>query len=653
MRVSFRQMVCVQWCVLLLASLLFVTPAFGALGSLALRATPEIVRADGHSTITVEAEVRDSGGHIVPDGTEVHFTTTAGRIDEAVPTAAGRARATFTSDAIAGIAQISAFAGGSSGTISIRMADDPEAVRQTHRVLSLSGKYVAYSESRGILEGIGEVRLVWRGQLITAQAAQADLLNNVIRAQGGVTVEAKHKKTSATGDRIAIDMTNDQATLVVGSSRQVLDFLSLTPLAGANANTAPNVIDWADLNDSQMLWVAERAVVVPGQKVQLRKTSAYLGGQRVLHLPYHEVSLTEGLSSQGQQYLGVGSNGLTVDLPYYLGMSPEASTSLRLRRGQASGFGWASYNPGWELDLERAYGLPGGTQGALSLDRLTSSDWGFHWNHTQHLAKGTQAYALLEYPAHKDLYTSLNLSRQGRMGSLALNLTGHKLQGRTFGRTLDLSAATAPRPIGGGVRLSLESRLYDSRDGDFVAFDGKQYAVPPSYSRELGVRLTPSIAKLGGGAVSSWLSLRQVWGSRDQSGLGLAGSLAFNHPIGRTGGFNLNYSYNRFPGTTFYGTAGRQNLSASLRFTPIKRLSLSAFGSLGLDSPTRTITAGGTYSLNSLWRLELQQTAYHFSTLQESDLQFGVSRAIGQRDLQVYWSRLRHRIMFQINGGSW
>src|SRR2546428_1896627 len=165
---------------LLLAALPLASPARGALGSLALRATPEIVRADGHSTTTVTAEVRDSGGGIVPDGTPVHFTTSAGQIDAVVPTVAGRARATFTSDAIAGVAQISAFAGASSATISVRMAEDPNALAPRSRVLSLHGKYVAYSESRGILEAIGDARLSWKGQSITAQEVQADLGNNVI-----------------------------------------------------------------------------------------------------------------------------------------------------------------------------------------------------------------------------------------------------------------------------------------------------------------------------------------------------------------------------------------------------------------------------------------------------------------------------------------
>jgi hypothetical protein len=334
-------------------------------------------------------------------------------------------------------------------------------------------------------------------------------------------------------------------------------------------------------------------------------------------------------------------------------MNADSSTSLRLRHGMRTGFGWYGTNPGWQLDLERRYGLPGGTEGTLSLGRVTSGDWGIHWNHAQRIARGTQAYALLEYPAHRDLYTSLNLSRQGRLGSLGFNVAANKLQTRTLGRTVDLNAQSAPRSLAGGaLKLTLESRFYDSRGGDYVAFNGQRYEVAPSYSRSIGLRLIPAMLKVGRGGLSSWVSLKQSWGSQNQTGLGMAGALAFNHPIGRGGGVALNYSYNRFPGNTFYGTAGRQNLSGSLRLSPTRRLYLAAFGSFGLDSPTRTISTSMAYSFGPLWRLQIQQTAYHFRTLQEQDMQLGLSRAIGNREVTVYWSRLRHRVMFEILGGG-
>ena len=105
--------------------------------------------------------------------------------------------------------------------------------------------------------------------------------------------------------------------------------------------------------------------------------------------------------------------------------------------------------------------------------------------------------------------------------------------------------------------------------------------------------------------------------------------------------------------------AGRLLLSLPCQFvldarwlSPTRRLFLGLSGSLGLDSPTKTMNANAAYSFGPLWRLELQQTAYSFPTLHESDLQFGLSRALGQRDLKLYWSTLRHRIMFEVAGGG-
>src|SRR5439155_5376324 len=138
-------------------------------------------------------------------------------------------------------------------------------------------------------------------QPITAQAIQADLTNGVIRAQGAVTAESRKSKSTVTGDRIAVDMNGDVATLIQGDTRQVIDFVSLTPLVGTKLS--PDPLEWADLNSSDVLWVAAEAIAVPGQKVQLRRAAAYLGGQRVLRIPYHDVSLTEGIPPPGQPSL--------------------------------------------------------------------------------------------------------------------------------------------------------------------------------------------------------------------------------------------------------------------------------------------------------------------------------------------------------------
>src|SRR4051812_3559879 len=78
-------------------------------GSIRLDARPSTLLADGHSTATITAAARDSGGNLVPDGTQVRFTTTAGSITEVVLTSSGSARATLTSSSLPGDAEVSAF----------------------------------------------------------------------------------------------------------------------------------------------------------------------------------------------------------------------------------------------------------------------------------------------------------------------------------------------------------------------------------------------------------------------------------------------------------------------------------------------------------------------------------------------------------------
>src|SRR5512145_3257951 len=76
--------------------------------SMWLRAQPQAIVADSNSSTTITAEVRDSSGHAVPDGTVVDFNTSLGIIERSARTAAGVARVRLTSVATTGTALVSA-----------------------------------------------------------------------------------------------------------------------------------------------------------------------------------------------------------------------------------------------------------------------------------------------------------------------------------------------------------------------------------------------------------------------------------------------------------------------------------------------------------------------------------------------------------------
>jgi hypothetical protein len=79
-----------------------------------LQANPTFVIANGGTSV-VTAVVVEPAGTFVPDGTEVTFLTSLGRVDQVGKTVNGLARVNFVSDARSGTATITALSGQASG----------------------------------------------------------------------------------------------------------------------------------------------------------------------------------------------------------------------------------------------------------------------------------------------------------------------------------------------------------------------------------------------------------------------------------------------------------------------------------------------------------------------------------------------------------
>ena len=80
-----------------------------------LQANPGFVIANGGISV-VTAVVTEPAGTFVPDGTEVFFFTTLGRIDQTGKTVRGIARVNFVSDSRSGRATVTAISGQAGGT---------------------------------------------------------------------------------------------------------------------------------------------------------------------------------------------------------------------------------------------------------------------------------------------------------------------------------------------------------------------------------------------------------------------------------------------------------------------------------------------------------------------------------------------------------
>jgi hypothetical protein len=721
-------------------------------GSIRVTLQPSQLLADGQSTATVVADVRDANGDRVPDGTPVRFTTTAGAIEAVVLTTSGIARAIFTAAAIPDTAQITVVAEDATATARLPMLSQLPDVKEGRTIVRVDGRYVAYDEQRRILEAVDDATLRYRGVTVTARRLQLDLNTDTLRADGDVRVEGRAPKGQKAEPAPETDETAPPIPLPGEERGTRTDGAAATPgtevAAGSDAATdaspAPSVDGEGDhegegesepepaperplppapspergggegspstvppspergggsggrgpltgdrlilhlrqvegvilsrdgeiafsgpelrerpapaktpgllqplpdLSESDMLWTAQGALVFLGSRIQLRGATPYWVGARLLPLGYQEIPL-DGSAMGTDRYVGVGSDGLVADLPYYLSMGAGGSTSLRLRHGDRSGFGYFAQNPGWQLDLERKYGAPGGVEGLFTVNRLTS-DWGLRWTHNQPLGATARMHAFFDYPAHRDLYGQLNLNKQWRFGSATLSLAGNKMEDRALGHAVNFGMESRPRALGAGFTLAMEGRVQDSRGGEYVRLNGRRFQVPGITQQELGVRLRPPLVRLGpSSSITSSFSLRQAWGH--QPGLGVVGAVNLMQKLGGSSSLSLNYNYNQTPGYSYLQASGKQNLSASLFFRPDDRFRLTAFGMMGLDNPMRSLTGNAAFLITPSWRLDLLHTHYGYHFYNSSDTQIGIARALGNRELFLYWSTERHQITIEV-----
>lgn len=720
-----------------------------ATGSIRVSLQPAVLLADGQSRATVVAEVRDSRGNRVPDGTPVRFTTTAGTIEAVALTVAGTARATITAAAIPDTAQISVVAEGASAAARLPMVSEMPDLKGGRTIVRVEGRYVAYDEHGRILEAVDDARLLYRGLTITARRLQVDLNSDTLRADGDVQVESRKRRggdgargrnggatesspspppplspspplpvpgeekegllseegqengdlpppapppaprpprgespgdgspfprgeggwggrsdnagggrsddaggirsadagaPSLTGDRLFMNLR--QIDGVLASRDGVLAFGGTDLRERPAPKQAPGLLaPMPDLSESDMLWTAQGALVFLGSRIQLRGATPYWAGTRLLPLGYQEIPL-DGSTVGTDRYVGVGSDGLVVDLPYYLSMGAGGSTSLRLRHGDRSGFGFFAQNPGWQLDLERKYGEPGGVEGLFTLDSI-SPDWGLRWSHSQPLGGAGRVHAYFDFPKHQDLYGQIHLNQRWRFATATLSLAGNKFRDRALGHSLNFGMESRPWALGSGFTLSLEGSVQDSRGGEYLRLNDRRIQVPGVTQQQVGLRLRPPQLRLSpSSSLTSSIAVRQAWGNRE--GIGLVGALNFMQRLGENSSLSLNYNYNQTPGYTYLQNSGRQNLSASLYFRPGERLRLSAFGLVGLDNPTRSLTGSASYLITPSWRLDLLHSLYQFDFFSSSDTQIGIARALGNRELFLYWSSEHRRLGIEV-----
>lgn len=618
-----------------------VARAAAPLYSIKISTSPSLLLADGKSVALISAEVRDSKGNLVPDGTQVHFSTSLGMLrDTVVSTSAGVARTQLTSATLPGVATVTVTIPGASAFEEVRVTftDDPEMLRQRiHHYLFTSPQYLAYSADWRYIEAVSsdqKAEMVVGNVRLQARSYQYRLDEDLVVAEGATLTRGKRVLEA---ERLRYSPRRDEGQLLVVEDGQAREYAFQGPLWELQPVTPRlDAYPYADLSASELLFVTDSALLVPGERIQFRNARMYVAGQKLLTLPMYDLPFRTG-AVLGQQIVGFHSGGLSVDLPFYYAVSPQAVGALRLRHAPRVGRAVYAVRPGWSLDLEHTYSRPGTMEGAFAVTGILRGDWGLRWSHAHWFSQNANTHLYVDVPAHRHLYVHSGLSYGFGQGRVGLNLSGGQSLSGTRYRDLrsDLFVESSPVKLGKQLRMTLATTL-SSRVSEFadrrVRTEGagvrsRLYAVP---------------LRLAGFTVNSSMMASYLWGSSQTAGSSLLATLSASRALGDNALLNLTYDYTHDRLVQVTGS-GRHRLSGMLAWSVGQSLHLSVAGTRLLDSGAYTLFADASYRFSSLWRVGANLSVNRFQDSLYRDLELSIGYRVGIRELLFTWSSLTRR----------
>lgn len=468
----------------LVAVLLAATVSFAQKAALTLSSFPSISVADGHSTVTITAEVRDLNGSIVRDGTPVVFETNLGqfRQNSAVQTKNGFARAILTAPGVPGTAKIRAnvFSLNASAVLEIDFVNDRSLLDTAKEFVEVtSNEKVVYSNNDRVVEASGKdfgAVVKYRDIIVKAAEVQFKPSTYELRARGAHLTLGKRtanfrelyiKLNQRRGFGIVSRIETVPVVERVGVGVSVtmkehatLEAFDVTPTGVVPHEGDLNMssLSFTDISNAVSTVEAKKAVVFPSRGIQFQRASVRLGGQSVMSVPLFQVDLNTSSPIITEQFLDVSNSSVAVNYPYYLSLKPGESSALRLRYGNRYSRGLGATG-GTYLDYEYNWNQGAKMEGGLTVSGLARDDWGVGMRQFWQPNSETSVTAQVDVPAHRSIFSSLGVNRRFSGFQTNLNwqygksLSGDKFQSDSLGLNLDAD------PIAVGPELSLNVGL--------------------------------------------------------------------------------------------------------------------------------------------------------------------------------------------------
>lgn len=661
-----------------------------------LTASPSVIMADGQSTTIITAQVSSSAGHTVPDGTLVRFTTTSGTLSaSSVAVTAGIARITLTSSPLAGTAVVTATflgaGGGASGQVTVEFTNDKDLAnsdRGDEEWIRVSSKeYLEYSADDQIIDAAAPkhgTHMSYQGLSIDADALQVDIQAEVVHARNAIVrrgdkelIDAallSYNLVSHDGHAIVTDAP-DQRT--VGNVVLSGPDLKATPEppAGGSGDTSDRY-SFADISASRVLIVASDVAVKPNDVIQLKHASIFVDSKKVVSMPYQVMPLSTN-QIFGQQLLGYGTDGLIVNVPYYFSVSPTNTGTLYLRSEAASEQNGTFYTgrTGLSLDMDENYGASDGpSHGDFQLMGLTRGDWSASWTHSQTFGPTTRGYFYFDSPEHRGLLASGNLIQQFPHLSFNLNAsesTTPSVDGYSSNsRTLDAYFQTDPHRLFGTGKTGLDAvgLLTAQNNQTNIGLPGGGSTNTSDDTRGAGLRFfTPTLSLDRKTTLTDSLNFEQDYSQTTKtSGLTAQVNLAATKRLGPTTSTTFTYSFVHNPflaqphlaelpnaAVLLLNPVDRHDFNLSfLTGPPSGKWNFTFVTSYEMPTQSQSVSATMNYRLSPVWHVGVDDYLDKLGIFTFQDLEFSLSRRIGNRDFVLSWDTIYHRFQFNLAAGQ-
>ncbi len=655
---------------LLLTLLACATAGQAVSGAINLTTFPTVAVGDGRSTITVRAEVRDSQGRLVADGTQVLFETSLGRFrQDVVTTINGVATAILVASSTPGRARLSARVVelNAVSAVAFDFVANKSLLSSAREYYEVTSKgQMVYSPSKRLIEASskkGPVILRYRDVQIEADDLQLNILDGRVIAKNA---KIKIGKESVEFERLSYNVKEKSGSGVrtgvgpVAKAEVVFPWLSITEeqqqrlesykvdLTVATLETTPVVeatYKYTDISEEVMLVTAKRIVAYPYRDVQFQNATVQYEGSTVLRMPLYKMSASGFQGSVTDQYVQFTGGRFAVNYPHYLSLKPGQTSNVRLRLGNLYGTGVGA-SGGAYLDYELRWNKGDEFDGGLDFRGIGRKDWTLGTRQFVQFDSRSSGTLQLDTSAGKSVQGAANYGRQ--FDGVALNYSGsygRQLRGLPF-RSQQHFASLEKDP----TRLKpLKTNLYFGVTASASKFSSTGVS---SSQSSYGFRTRAQsdsfrIAKAT--TLSSDVSISKLFGKNVARGFSTQSST--NMYTSLSNGLSMRLGY-EFRDDRFYSSIlGKHSLSAGTRYDAGK-WNLGLAVTKGLDINRFFMNSDLSYRMSPLFRLAANTSIENFRTSKFTESTFIFGYTLGIREVGLSYSTRTKRIGIEILGTS-